>query len=35
VFDRDPPVDKTVTGNGFINGFTVGRLIMLGISDKL
>ncbi len=35
VFDRDPPVDKTITGNGFTNGFTVGRLIMLGISDKL
>jgi iron complex outermembrane receptor protein len=35
VFDRAPPVDKTVTGNGFNNGFTVGRLIMIGISDKL
>ena len=38
VFDRDPPVYKlsTPNSNGFYDGyaFTVGRLVMLGVSDS-
>ena len=34
VFDKDPPVNKLSTDNGFANGFTLGRLIQFGVSKK-
>lgn len=34
VFDQDPPLYKLSTGNGYTNGFTLGRLVMLGVSKK-
>jgi iron complex outermembrane receptor protein len=35
VFDTDPPVElRTNSGNGFINGQTLGRLIRLGLQKK-
>jgi outer membrane receptor protein involved in Fe transport len=34
VLSRSPPVYKLSTGDGYDNGFTVGRLVMLGVSDK-
>jgi len=34
VFDKDPPVYKLSTGNGYANGFTLGRLVMFGVSKK-
>lgn len=34
VFDTDPPLYQLNTGNGFANGFTLGRLVQFGISKK-
>ncbi|SRR5882672_5375697 len=34
VFDQDPPVYRSNTGNGYENSFTLGRLWMLGVSKK-
>lgn len=34
IFDTDPPLYKLSTDNGYANGFTLGRLVMLGISKK-
>ena len=33
-FDQDPPLYQLSTGNGFINGFTIGRLFLFGVSTK-
>lgn len=33
-FDQDPPVYKLSTQNGYANGFTLGRLVMFGISKQ-
>lgn len=34
VLDTDPPLYLSSADNGFVNGFTVGRLVMLGVSKK-
>jgi outer membrane receptor protein involved in Fe transport len=35
LFNVDPPVElRTNTGNGFINGQTLGRLVKIGLQKK-
>ena len=34
VFDQEPPILRDSGGSGFTNGFTVGRLVMFGVSKK-
>jgi iron complex outermembrane receptor protein len=34
VFDKEPPVYKSSTGNGYENFFTLGRMWMVGVSKK-
>lgn len=34
VFDTDPPVFRQIGQNGYANGFTLGRLIQIGLSKK-
>jgi iron complex outermembrane receptor protein len=35
VFDTAPPLYKLSSSNGYLNGFSVGRLYMFGFSEKL
>lgn len=36
LFDQDPPLfrGQSSTFNGFTNGFTLGRLVRLGVSKR-
>jgi iron complex outermembrane recepter protein len=34
VFDQDPPEVRRSGGDGFANGFTLGRLVMFGVSKQ-
>ncbi|MCE7797214.1 TonB-dependent receptor [Sphingobium sufflavum] len=34
VFDTDPPVYLSTPDSGYANGFTLGRLVMVGVSKK-